>query len=307
MDLVNFWTDRLVCVTGGTGFIGSKLVAELKNLGAVVRIVRHNEARFDHAFVGAEVVFHLAGQTSATFAEMNAELDYEANVELLARILPQVAQPENPPLFIHASTATIVGLTTTLPIDEQIPDHPITTYDRHKQIAEQGLAMFREAGLLRSVSLRLTNVYGPGPESSGIGRGLVNAFARKAVQGEPLTLYGEGSFVRDFVYVDDVVAAFLAAAEAWKPEMQVSYFVGSGEGRTLRAMAEVIVNTASELTGLRSSIDFVPEPESLLDIDRRHFIAPIRPFTEATRWRPWVSFESGIRSTVASAMEEIAR
>lgn len=307
MDLVNFWTDRLVCVTGGTGFIGSKLVAELENLGAHVRVVRHTEARFDHAFVGAEAVFHLAGQTSATFAEANAELDYEANVELLARMLPQVAQPENPPLFIHASTATIVGLTTSLPIDEQAPDQPITTYDRHKQIAEQGLAMFREAGLLRSVSLRLTNVYGPGPESSGIGRGLVNAFARRAVRGETLTLYGDGSFVRDYVYIDDVVAAFLAAAETWKPDMQASYVVGSGEGRTLRAMAEAVVEAASELTGLRSPIECVPEPESLLEIDRRHFIAPIRPFTEATRWRPWVSFESGIRSTVASAMEEIAR
>lgn len=296
--IVPFWHGARVGMTGASGFIGSNLSTELRTLGARVTRIRRAGDDFESVLAASSAVFHLAAQTSAYAAESDSEADYASNVELTGRALKTSANAEQPPRFVFASTATIVGATPKRSDYAGLPDCPETTYDEHKLLAEKGVAMFTEAGMVNGVSLRLTNVFGPGPSSSGKGRGLVNMFIQQALASEPLTVFGDGNYTRDYVFIEDVVAAFLAAAECWAPDWNSSYVVGSGTGRTIVDMAETVLRLVAKRVPTRSKILFVEEPENLLSIDRRHYVAPIDEFTRVSSWRPAVEFDEGVERTI---------
>lgn len=296
--IIPFWHDRPVGVTGAHGFIGSHLCAELENLGARVVPLNARSENFPEEAAQCSVIFHLAAQTSVPAAEQNPEADFESNVLPMVRLLERVRSSTNPVRIVFASTATVIGMTDSLAIDQDQRPQPITMYDEHKWMAEQALAAITANGESEGVSLRLTNVYGPGVKSSGQGRGFASTVISRFLHGEPVTLYDDGAYLRDFVFVEDVVAAFLAAAEGWNPAWQPYYFVGSGRGATLRQFAEQSAKTVYELTGKPSAILSAEAPADLHEIDRRHFVADIRPFHEASHWQPAVFLEEGVARTV---------
>src|SRR5258708_19376808 len=104
-------------------------------------------------------------------------------------------------------------------------------------------------GYVRGAVLRLTNVYGPGPRIRGAGRGVLNAMVRRAVAGEPLTVYGSGNYLRDYLYVRDAALAFVAAAGAIEALNAGHWVIGSGEGHTINDAFNVIADRAAAPTG----------------------------------------------------------
>jgi nucleoside-diphosphate-sugar epimerase len=202
------------------------------------------------------------------------------------------------PAVMFAGTVTQAGVPSRLPVNEDAVDRPITVYDRHKLIAEEYLKTAAAAGIVRGVSLRLANVYGPGTHGRNKDRDILNRMIEAAVRGEPLTVYGAGDQVRDYVFVDDVVDAFLDAAAHHDRVSGRHFVIGSGRGVTIRHAFELVAARALALTGRAVPVLTAPPPTPLTAIEQRHFVADWSGFEAATGWRPRWTLSDGIDRTI---------
>jgi nucleoside-diphosphate-sugar epimerase len=255
--------------------------------------VTHRNA-LEKALEGVETVFHLAAQTSARVADEDPERDFEANVRPLEHIL-EICRDRQPRTFVvFAGTVTQSGVAYSLPADETHADRPVTAYDRHKLQGEQSLEAAVRAGAARGTTLRLSNLYGPGPREAGADRGVLNRMIRSALRGEPLTVYDGGNFLRDYLYVEDAAKAFASAAAHGEAVNGRHFVIASGVGRTLAEAARLIAAQAQKRTGKRTEVLSVPSPSPLSALELRDFIGNPAAFTACTGWRPQTSLEAGI-------------
>jgi nucleoside-diphosphate-sugar epimerase len=312
---------RTHLVTGGAGYIAASLVRELaREPGRVRRFFRaahgvppvppgkaavadvHGDvtvrAEIERALDGADVVHHLAAQTSIYVAQADPVRDVGTNVLPLLYVLEHARAHGHVPLVLFASTVTVYGLPSRLPVDESFPEDPRTIYDLGKIAAERLLAHYAANGVVRGATLRLANVYGPGPRSSASDRGVLNAMVRRALAGERLNVYGTGEWLRDYVYVDDVARAFVHAARNPDAVNGRSFVVASGQGVTVAAAVRLVAELVGEYTGRRVEVAHVPPPAHLSPIEARQFVGQSAAFREATGWSPSVSFREGVKSTI---------
>jgi nucleoside-diphosphate-sugar epimerase len=247
---------------------------------------------------GVDLVFHLAAQTSARVAEQDPEEDLRANVLPLLRILECCRRGALRPFVLFAGSATQVGLTARVPVGEEVPDAPITVYDVHKSMAEGYLEHYVRRGFVRGATLRLANVYGPGPGSSSADRGVLNLMIRRALRGEPLTIYGDGKPLRDYVFIEDAARAFLAAAAAPDAVNGRHFLVGSGLGTSLAEAMRLVAARVGARTGRPAPVTHVAPPADQSPIELRDFVADIGRLSSATGWRPAVPLAEGIDRTI---------
>jgi UDP-glucose 4-epimerase len=303
---------KVAAVTGARGYIGASLVDELTRSGvSVLRVSRRELAPrpgmadivadvsslecWTRIVERADVIFHLAGSTSVYAAKSNPQDSLSATllpINLLVKAAQDLARR---PRVVFASTATVYGLTPTLPVDETAAIRPITVYDLHKYFAEEQVALATALGTLEGISLRLANIYGPSSSvSSAEDRGILNRVARTSLQGVAPKLYGGGEYVRDYVYIADVVDAFVRAGAT--PSLEGgAYNIGGGVGTTIRRAFELVVDEAERQTGKRLDLESVPWPANADAIEFRHFVASTDKFTAATGWRPATGVEAGIK------------
>jgi nucleoside-diphosphate-sugar epimerase len=252
------------------------------------------------ALRGVDVVFHLAAQTSVTMAMADLAADLRANVYPLAQLLQTCRNWKFTPTVLFAGTATEAGLTEMLPVTEDARDEPITIYDIHKLTAELYLKAFCAAHVCRGATLRLANVYGPGPTSGPPDRGVLNAMIRKALCGEQLTVFGDGSFLRDYVYVYDVARAFVFAASRIERVNGQHFLIGSGIGWKFVDAIRKVAERVTARTGKSVSVKHIADSAHETPIDKRNFVADISRFSTATGWRPRIRLEEGIDLTIES-------
>jgi nucleoside-diphosphate-sugar epimerase len=309
-----------ILITGGTGYLASGIIALLKDVDCrIIRLGKRTDGReeitgaativdvvgdvhdrevWEHCLEGVDVIFHLAAQTSTYVANADPLADQAVNVLPILRMLESCRRRLIQPTVCFASTVTVAGIPERLPVGESHPDHPLTVYDLHKQMAEQYLRWYAEQGLVCGVTLRLANIYGPGPRSSSTDRGVLNQMIRHALAGEPLTVYGSGEQLRDYLYVEDAARAFLAAAANGAALSGEYFVVGSGVGHTIAAAAEMVVERAAVRTGKPVEVRYVVPPDTLSPIERRNFVADPRRFCAATGWQPRYSLSTGIDRTL---------
>ncbi len=314
------YEGKTILISGGCGYLASAIIRLLKDTACrIVRLDRPDSRweevggcadLIDHpgnlrdpklwqrAVEGVDVLFHLAAQTSAYMANDDPPADQAINVMPMLQLLESCRRLGVCPTICFASTVTVAGIPHHLPVDETHLDHPLTVYDLHKQMAEQYLRWYSGQGFVRGTSLRLANLYGPGPASSRSDRGILNQMIRRALAGETLTVYGTGDRLRDYLYVDDAARAFLAAAQHGE-ELKDGYAViGSGIGHTFAEAMELIADRAALHTGNRVAVKHVKPPADLSPIEERHFVADSGHFTRTTGWRPSVVLGEGIDLTM---------
>ncbi len=318
---------RRILVTGSDGFIAAAIVGRLRHLDCTIRRLHRpgspgapveglariedvaGDARdpevWERALPGIDLVFHLAAQTSARVADDDPPLDFDRNVRPLLQLLEHCRHRGTRAGVVFASTTTIAGVPTQLPVDESQPDCPLTAYDVHKRMAELYLRWYALQGFVLGASLRLTTVYGPGPLSARADRGILNQMVRRALTGEPLTAYHPSDRLRDYVFVDDVAQAFLAAAGHLDHMAGDHFVIGSGVGTSLLEALELVAEQAARVTGRRVSVVEVDPPVSPSPIEARHFVADVRRFSALTSWRPSVKLSEGIERTVRAAAEAL--
>lgn len=301
--LLTFYKNKTVLVTGSSGYIGSALIASLKKLPCQVIALTHGSdirnRRTWREFVNrVDTIFHLAAQTSAAYAADHPIRDLTTNLIPIVHLLELCQKYSWRPAILLAGTVTQVGLTKKIPVNESFPDKPCTVYDINKLAAEKYLQYYSSQLGGRAVTLRLANVYGPGPASGSSDRGVVNSMVRKAIGREPLTIYGTGTSIRDYIYIDDTVSAFLVAAASPDRTNGKYYIVGTGIGHSIKQMAETVRETVAKHTGFTTKIVYKPWPKNTRPIEKRNFIAGSRSFTRDTGWRAKVNFTTGIDRTV---------
>lgn len=297
-------TGQVVAVTGASGFIGARLVSRLAGEACtVVRIDRPADvterAVWDRA-VDADVIIHLAAQTSAAVANDDPARDFEANVMPMRHLIAACRARRRTPLVLFAGTVTEAGVPAQLPVNEDAPDDPRTIYDRHKLMAEQELKAAASDGHVRGATLRLANVYGPGGHGRRADRDILNRMIAAAIAGETLTVHGAGEQIRDYVFVDDVVDAFLAAAAHGDRVNGRHFVIGSGRGISVRGAFELIVERVERAIGRRVAVTTIAPPVPAAAIEQRNFIADAARFARATGWHPKTTLPEGIDRTIGA-------
>lgn len=305
-----------IVITGARGYIGSILASRLAGEGHALRLVSrsalvvpaqavakieqvHGDLRNDACWRalldGAEAVIHLSSRTDLRAAEVDPKGDDNLNVEPVRALVRAAERCKTPMSVIFASTVTIVGCEHGNPVNELTPDRPCSVYDRHKLECETILRNATERGNLRACTLRLSNVYGYGGSSVNANRGVLNAMLARALRGEPLTLFGEGAYVRDYTHVDDVVDAFCRALNARDVCDGRHYVISSGRGHTLAEAYALITEAALDHVDRRIDIRRIPEPLDLHPIERRNFVGNSRLFGRNTGWTPHFDLRAGVR------------
>jgi UDP-glucose 4-epimerase len=253
-----------VLVTGGSGFIGRRLVKALLATGAEVTVADLREPAEPgvHPVVGdlrdpsvaaravspgTEAIFHLAAVTSVLKSLDDPAGTYENNVTVTASLL-ELARTREVGSFVLASTNAVVGDVGRNVITEQAPLRPLTPYGATKAAGEMLVSCYSAAYGVTGAALRFSNVYGPGMQHKD---SFVPRLMRAAASDQGVQIYGDGTQIRDLVHVDDIVAAILLA---WRSGRTGPLIVGAGESVTVND----IVAAARSVTGAPIPAEHIP-------------------------------------------------
>ncbi len=300
-----------IVVTGGAGFIGSHLVRELSGRGDRVLVIddlstgrlanirplgESGRVRFTEGsvtdlpllreqFRGAEKVFHLAAIASVPRSIEEPETTHAVNAGGTLNVLT-AARDNGLGKVVYASSCAVYGNPIAMPVGEDTPPDPLSPYAAAKLAGEEHCLTFSRDHGLPAVCLRYFNVYGRGQDPASQYAAVVPAFIKTVAAGEPPVIYGDGTQTRDFVYVKDIVAANLLAAEGAGSGV---FNIGSGRATTVNELAAVIIR----LTGK----DVAPVYEPARPGDILHSLADISR-SATLGYRPRYSLEEGLRETI---------
>lgn len=298
--------SRKILITGGAGFIGSHLAAALAPNNEVVVLddlssgslenIRGLKLKFVKGSVlnkglvarlsrQAELVFHLAAMPSVAESVKNPELCYRINVMGSLNVLLSCSRAKK---FIFTSSAAVYGDCKRLPLKEQALPCPLSPYAASKLAVEQLCLVHQRIKGLPTVCLRLFNVYGPGQNPANDYSGVISKFIAAALCSQPLTVFGDGTQTRDFVFVGDVVEALIAAAETGATGV---FNIAGGTPTSVRALASTII----KITNSKSGIRFQPSRQG----DILHSLASVEKARRALGWRARVGMEEGLKQTLA--------
>jgi UDP-glucose 4-epimerase len=278
-------------VLGGAGFIGSHLVDGLKAAGHEVRVFDRPQEFLDpvdleRALPGAELVFHLISTTVPKNSNENPALDIESNIAGTARLLELLRRHPPRRLVFISSGGTVYGVPRVTPIRESHPTDPISSYGIHKLAIEKYLHMNHALYGLDYRVLRVANAYGE-RQRTDKAQGAVAAFLERALRGEPIQIWGDGSVVRDYVYAGDIAHAFLQVVQYQGQERVFN--IGSGQGVSLNELVDAIAT----VIGRRPGVEYTPGrqfdvPINVLDISRAQ---------QHLGWQPRTRLIDGLRRT----------
>jgi nucleoside-diphosphate-sugar epimerase len=322
MNNLNNLNGKTVVVTGASGYIGSVLIDTLVKYSCkIIRVSRNelmpiantksikadirNSKIWSEIVAQADLIYHLAGNTSAYEAAKNPSESLKSTLLPLNHLIKAVQLQKCKPRVVFASTATVYGLTSEFPVAETVEPKPITVYDLHKQFAEQQLSLATQQGFLESVSLRLANVYGPSTSvSSADDRGILNKVTLMALQGKDLIIYGDGNYLRDYVYIDDVVSAFILAG-ATQDLVYGVFNVSTGKSITVYEAFKMVVRKTAIITGNKVDIKYLQWPSGVSKIELRSYISDVSSIAVKLGWRPTTILESGIDRMIDKISEKV--
>lgn len=302
-------------VLGGSGFIGGHLVKHLAGLGQQVSVYCRTAAsastqvhgvRFfrgdfttgaglQEALEGADHCYHLISTTTPGSSSGDPLLDIETNLKSTVRLLDLARAVGVKKIIFCSSGGTVYGIPKTIPIDEEHPLWPINPYGIVKAAIEQYLNMYFVLHGLDYGIARLSNPYGEGQRSKMLGA--VTVFTERALRDEDIEIWGDGSVVRDFMYIDDAVKGLAAVARHNGPNR--IFNIGSGEGHSLKELLTII----EKIVGRTIRVKFSQSRRFDVPIN----ILSIARAREQLPWGPEVGLEEGIERTVAWLRAEAAQ
>lgn len=277
-----------VLVLGGNGFIGSHLVDALVARGDEIDVVgrapnlynifltqsqkvQYHQGNYSNIqflkplLERADVIFHLISTTIPATSNQNPVADIQDNLVATVQMLEVLRHLPSKRLIYISSGGTVYGTPQHIPVQESHPLDPKNSYGIVKVAIEKYLHMYADLYDVSSVILRLANPYGPRQMKIGV-QGFIATVLMSELQNKPITIWGDGKVIRDYIYIDDVVSLLQVVAEG----SEIGTFnVGSGEGYSLLD----ILGTANEITGKGIQVNYLPSrnfdiPEIVLDIDR---------------------------------------
>lgn len=301
-----------VLVLGGSGFIGSALIGGLLSQGHQVKVFDRNIEAVRHQFPeiaetvqadfadvmslteamsGVDIIFHLISTSVPATSNKNPVHDIESNLVNTVKLLELMRNADLKRIVYLSSGGTVYGAPKSLPITENHPTNPTCSYGIVKLAIEKYLQMYAELYQLDVTILRPSNPYGPGQTHKGV-QGFIGTCIDKINAGQPITVWGDGSVVRDYVYIDDVVSACLSAMAA---EYTGPVNISSGVGYSLNQIINMIEKYKGEeievIYQQKRSFDI---PEVILD----NQLAKL-----SFDWIPQTSIEQGLGLTLQHGLK----
>ena len=293
-------------VTGGAGFIGGRVAKSLRDDGHEITVVDNLSTGFvqnvpdgcELVEMGAEdprlrsrlaskkldAILHAGGQASGEIGEQRPLDDVHWNVVSAVNLL-SLAEACGIERFIYASSMGVYGLhNSDLPLKEEDAGHPISVYGTGKQASEAYMATYAQRGLT-TISLRMFNVYGPGQNMENQLQGMLSIYVSQLIRGRHLVVRGSLERVRDFVYIDDVVAAWKAALLANPVPGFRAYNVASGVGSSV----SVVISTLKEIVG-----EFEVEIQEATPMDQVRTVGCIKKIGAEFGWTPFIDLRTGL-------------
>jgi len=318
------FSSKRVLITGGLGFIGSNLAISLVELGAHVTIIDslipeyggnfwniqpvreqvhvnisdvRDEYSLNHLVKGQDYLFNLAGQTSHVDSMKNPYQDLEINARAQLCIL-EACRHDNPDIkVVFASTRQMYGKPEYLPVDERHTLHPVDVNGINKMAGEWYHLVYHSVYNVRTVVLRLTNTYGPRMRVKDARQTFLGVWVRNVIQGKPIQVFGDGKQIRDFNYVDDVVAALLLAGISEDANGEI-FNLGADDPMSLSDTADLLL--AIHGHGDKELVQF---PDDRKTIDIGDYYGDYRKIRARLGWKPTIPLEEGLQRTLSYYQE----
>lgn len=306
-------------VLGGCGFIGSNLVEKLlaegyrvrvfdlptanrTNLASVEKEISFcagdflNQADVDGALQDVDFVFHLVGTTLPANSNGRPVFDVESNVIGTIRLLESSVRHGIKRVVFSSSGGTVYGEPQKIPIPEDHPTHPLCSYGITKLAIEKYLRLFHHLHGLDYTILRIANPYGRYQKLTA-DQGAVGVFLARICEGKTITIWGDGSVRRDYIYVEDVANAFVRALT--QESAYRVFNIGTGVGISLRDLLDKM----ERITGIKPKVEYAPARPvdvsvNVLDATRAN---------EFMNWQAETDCDTGLRKTCAWLFESGAR
>jgi UDP-glucose 4-epimerase len=323
----DFYRGRRVMVTGGLGFIGSNLARRLVALGADVLLVDslipdyggnlfnihgienrltvnvadvRQKSTMNYLVRNRDVIFNLAGQVSHIDSMRDPYSDLDINCRSQLTIL-EACRYNNPKTkVVFAGTRQIYGRPDSLPVSEQHLVRPTDVNGINKAAGEYYHLVYNNVFGVRACSLRLTNVFGPRQLIKHNRQGFIGWFIRLAIEDRTIQVYGDGSQLRDFVFVDDCADAFLRAGASDVCNGEALNVAGD-TAISHRDLTTLLLDIAGA-----GRVEYVEWPAEKKAIDIGDFYADSTRFRGATGWAPATSLRDGLARTIAFYREHFA-
>jgi len=303
-----------IMITGGTGFVGSHLCDELiKDKHEVILLARNdnkkenvihnlNKIRLEYVDVTQfadleksideirpDVIFHLAGETSHKKSFENPLYDIDANSKSTLCILEKIKNLNLKCKFILGSTFIVIGKPEKLPINEETPCNPTTIYGANRLASEHYCKIYHNVYNLDTMSFRITNSFGPREQYATPVKNALNFLIYKAFKGEDVTIYYEGKFFRDVIYISDVISGLKTIMLKGKPGNL--YWISSGKKTWFYEIAKWLEELVS------AKIRYIDAPDYTEKVDVGNFLVDNSKL-KSLGWDVKTSVKEGIEKTL---------
>lgn len=300
-----------ILITGGAGFVGSHLseyllkkhheitiitkkstknIEKIRKNVDIEKINVENFAKLEKSIVKnkPDVVIHLAGNTSHSKSFEDPLKDLNSNIKSTLNILEILKQSLPNCKFILGSTFVVIGRPSKLPVNEQTPCNPTTIYGVNKLSSEYYTKIYNQVYGLNTNIFRITNSFGP-REQIIPNKNAINYLIYKAFKGEDITIYNNGEFFRDLIYISDVVSAIDKIVR--KGKSGELYWISSGK----KTWFHQIGNLLEKLT--KAKTKYVKTPKYTKKVDVGNFVVNNSKI-KSLGWKPKISVEDGIHKTL---------
>lgn len=321
--LNNLLSKKSVFITGGSGYIGSELVTFLTQFNCKIFLISkkknikylENKITFLPININkssdwlkiiklVDVVVHLSWNNSIEYAELNPYKSLTESIIPVSKFIHASKISKKKIKFIFSSTATIYGLSNTgINNNEKLLPNPFTNYDINKLSVENLLKKADNDGYIKAISLRFSNVYGPSKsKQKSAERGIVNKMIKSAIEHNKIYLYGGGNYMRDFIYINDVITSIAYAIIAKSLPSSI-FNIGFGKSYTFENFFKIVAIKINKITGKKITIQNKKWPKQTHIIGKRNFRCSNLLFKSSTRWKPKTSIQKGIIETVNSYLK----
>ena len=301
---------KKVLITGGLGFIGSNLAVKCVSLGYDVTVISRSDSKIENIAeikdkvklilldirnIGKEIegfdcIFHLAGTTDNYYILNDPYIDIEMNCRATIALL-EACKKYNPKVrIVFGSTFFVNGNPDKLPVTPDSPCNPLGLYGATRLAGENFCNIYNKVFDLNVVVVRFTNVFGIREQSKNKKKAGFNYLINLAIENKEISLYDNGDFVRDYIYVDDVLDACLIVAE--KGKLGQVYYIGRGEFTKFKELVDIIIKEAGG-----GNIKPIDPPDFHKRIGIRDFVCDNTPL-KSLGWKPKISLQEGIKKTI---------
>jgi len=292
-------------VLGGTGFIGKNLIEKLKEQDHFVRTYSSSKSfsetrgieyvygdfstgdNLASALAEIDVVYHLISSALPSLPMSQAASDIETNLIGTIRLLNLMVASGNKKIIFASSGGTVYGLPNYLPLDELHPTNPICSYGITKLSIEKYLQLFSRNSSIAAVVLRISNPYGRHHNIKN-NQGLINTLCYNVIHGKAITIWGNGSIVRDYIHIDDVCDALICALGDTEKFFMAN--ISSGLGLSVNTIIKKVLFK----TGIQPNIQYL-KPR-LFDIQESVLSNSLAK--QCLDWDPIINIDEGITQTI---------